>query len=176
MYKYGYQDGFCDLPTRTSIEMDQFRGRQMRVIRVAVADDDPSFRTALVKVLEADPRFSVVGVVTHGDGLVDLAHDTRPDLVVLDVRMPGGGPVAARALRQAAAGWGTPVPMVVALTAQSDVATVLAMLREGATGYLLKGRVGADLPDLLVRGAEGEVMLAVPTGARALQHLLAESS
>jgi DNA-binding NarL/FixJ family response regulator len=175
-YKYGYQDGFCDLPTRTSIEVDQFRGLQMRVIRVVVADDDPSFRSALIKVLEADSRFLVVGVVTQGDALVALANDTRPDLVVLDVRMPGGGPVAARALRQAAAEWEAPVPVVVALTAQSDVATVVAMLREGATAYLVKGRVGADLPDLLVRSAEGEVLLAVNTGAQALQHLLADST
>jgi DNA-binding NarL/FixJ family response regulator len=148
----------------------------MRVIRVAIADDDPSFRSALIEVLEADSRFSVVGAVSNGDDLLRLARDTRPDLVVLDVRMPGGGHLAARALREAAADWETPVPVVAALTAQSAVATVVAMLREGAGAYLVKGRVGAELPDLLVRSAEGEVVLAVPTGAQALQHLLAEST
>jgi DNA-binding NarL/FixJ family response regulator len=148
----------------------------MRVIRVAVADDDPSFRAALIDVLEADPRFTVVGAASNGEDLVRLAIETRPDLVVLDVRMPGGGPLAAKALREAAADGGMPVPVVAALTAQSAVATVVAMLREGAGAYLAKGRVGSDLPDLLVRSAEGEVVLAVPTGAQALRHLLSNLS
>jgi DNA-binding NarL/FixJ family response regulator len=147
----------------------------MRVIRVAIADDDPTFRSALVEVLEADPRFEIVGAVSNGEDLVRLACDTRPDLVVLDVRMPGGGPVAARALREAAQSWETPVPAVVALTAQSGVTTVVEMLREGAAAYLVKGRVGVDLPELLVRSAAGEVVLAVPTGAEALKHLLAQA-
>jgi DNA-binding NarL/FixJ family response regulator len=148
----------------------------MGVIRVALADDDPAFRAALIEVLEADPRFTVVGAADNGTDLVRLATQTRPDLVVLDVRMPGGGPLAARALREAAADWETPVPVVAALTAQSAVATVVAMLREGVGAYLVKGRVGSDLPDLLVRSAEGEVVLAVPTGAQALRHLLSDST
>jgi DNA-binding NarL/FixJ family response regulator len=152
------------------------RSSTVRVIRVALADDDPDFRAALVEVLEADPRFSVVGAASNGDDLVRLAVDTRPDLVVLDVRMPGGGPPAAKALREAAAEWETPAPVVAALTAQSAVATVVAMLREGAGAYLVKGRVGSDLPDLLVRSTQGEVVLAVPTGAQALRHLLAGST
>jgi DNA-binding NarL/FixJ family response regulator len=148
----------------------------MRVIRVAVADDDSIFRSALIEVLESDPRFEVVGAVSNGEDLVRLACDTRPDLVVLDVRMPDGGPVAARALRESAQGWGTPGPVVVALTAQSTVTTVVEMLREGAGAYLVKGRVGTELPDLLVRSAAGEVVLAVPTGAEALRHLLTHTT
>lgn len=144
----------------------------MRVIRVAIADDDRSFRTALIAVLVADPRFEVVGAVSNGDDLLRLAADARPDLVVLDVRMPGGGPAAARALREAAGDWETPVPVVVALSAQSAVDTVVAMLREGATAYLVKGELGSELPDLLVRSAAGGVVLAGPTGAQALRHLM----
>jgi DNA-binding NarL/FixJ family response regulator len=144
----------------------------MRVIRVAVADDDDGFREALVDVLNADPRFTVVAAAATGDDLVRLACDTRPDLVVLDVRMPNGGPVALKALRQASEGWGFPVPVVVALTAQSAVSTVLAMLGEGARGFLAKGRVEADLPNLLARSAAGEVVLAVPSAAEALRQLL----
>jgi DNA-binding NarL/FixJ family response regulator len=144
----------------------------VQVIRVAVADDDPDFRAALVDVLNADPRFAVVGAAATGDDLVKLAHQSRPDLVVLDVRMPSGGPVAARALREAATDWGTPVPVVVALSAQSAVSTVVAMLREGAQGYVAKGRVDLDLPDLLARTFRGEVVLAVPSAAEALKQVL----
>jgi DNA-binding NarL/FixJ family response regulator len=143
------------------------------VIRVAIADDDPSVRTALTEVLQADPRFEVVGAVSNGDDLVRLAVDTRPDLVVLDVRMPGGGAVGARALREATADWEAPVPVVVALSAQSSVDTVVAMLREGVSGYLVKGQLGSELPDLLVRAAGGEVVLAGPTGSQALRHVIA---
>jgi DNA-binding NarL/FixJ family response regulator len=148
----------------------------MRVIRVAVADDDPDFRGALVDVLNADPRFTVVGAAATGNELVEIARDHRPDLVVLDVRMPDGGPAAARALREASAEWDFPVPVVVALTAQSAVSTVMAMLREGARGYLAKGRVDLDLPDLLARSAAGEVVLAVPGAAEALKQLLESDS
>jgi DNA-binding NarL/FixJ family response regulator len=148
----------------------------MRVIRVAIADDDPTFRDALIEVLDADPRFHVVGAVSDGEDLVRLVGETRPDLVVLDVRMPHGGPVAARALREAAQEWEAPRPVVAALTAQSALTTVLEMLREGAGAYLVKGRVGAELPDLLVRSVAGEVVLAVPSGAEALKHLVARST
>jgi DNA-binding NarL/FixJ family response regulator len=150
-----------------------FEDPEVRVIRVAIADNDLSFRTALIAVLEADPRFEVVGAVSNGDDLVRLARDTRPDLVMLDVRMPGGGPVAAKALREAAVDWETQVPVVVALSAQSAVDTVVAMLREGATSYLVKGELGSELPDLLVRSAAGGVVLAGPTGSQALRHLIA---
>ncbi len=146
----------------------------MRVIRVAVADDDAAFRTALVDVLDADPRFHVVGASADGVDLVQLVTQSRPDLVVLDVRMPGGGPQAAREVRVAGLQWETAGPVVAALTAQTAVVTVVAMLREGVAAYLVKGRVGSDLHDLLVRAMDGEVVLAAPTGAQALRVVLAD--
>jgi DNA-binding NarL/FixJ family response regulator len=144
----------------------------VRAIRVALADDDTSVREALTHVLGMDPRFAVVGAVGHGGELVQLVMETRADLVVLDVRMPEGGAVAAAALQAATQDW-SPGPAIVALTAQSDATTVLSLLRAGAVGFLVKGKIGADLPDLLARAAAGEVMLAVPSGADALRQLLA---
>lgn len=142
------------------------------VIRVIVADDDDNFRGALVEVLESDVRFEVVGTASTGDEMVRLAMDCRADLVVLDVRMPSGGPDAARALRKALEAAGTPVPAIVALTAQPAVSTVVAMLRAGARSYLTKGRVDLDLAGILARSAAGEVVLTVPVGAEALSQLL----
>lgn len=139
-----------------------------RVISVAIADDDPGFREALVDVLEADPRFTVLGVVATGEDLVDLVATTEPDLVLLDVQMPRGGAAAARALVRAGRSGG---PVVVALSAQTGATHVLAMLRAGAMGYLMKGRVGNDLPDLLARCVAGDVVLAVPGAAEAMRQL-----
>jgi DNA-binding NarL/FixJ family response regulator len=144
----------------------------VRTIRVALADDDTGVREALTHVLEMDPRFSVVGAVADGQDLVTLAVESAADLVLLDVRMPHGGPEAAAALRSATRDW-SHAPVIVALTAQANAGTVEAMLRAGAVGFLEKGNVGADLPNLLARAAGGEVVLAVPTGAEALRQLLA---
>ena len=143
----------------------------MRVIRVVVAEDDPAFRGALVDVLEADARFQVARATSSGEDIVEVVRAVGADLVVLDVRMADGGPTAARALREAAEQGLLPGVFVVALSAQAAVHTVVAMLREGAVGYLVKGRIGSELPDLLARCAAGEVVLAVPSGAEALRQL-----
>ena len=126
--------------------------------RVVLADDDHVFREILVEVLDADDRFEVVGVAGDAVEVIALVEETDPDLVLLDVRMPGGGPVAAQAITAA----GNGRPKVVALSAQAGSSHVLAMLRGGVVGYLVKGNVGADLPNLLARVARGEVILAAP--------------
>ncbi len=143
----------------------------MRVIRTVVADDDAAFRAAVVDVLEADPRFRVTEAVASGEDIGGIVVRARADVVLLDVRMREGGAVAAHAIHAAAAANGLRVPAVVAVSAQAAPHVVVEMLREGAVGYLVKGRLGSDLPDLLVRCASGEVVLAVPTAAEALRQL-----
>jgi two-component system nitrate/nitrite response regulator NarL len=61
---------------------------------------------------------------------------------------------------------------VVAISADTTPEVVASMLQAGAVGFLAKGRLGATLPDVLVRMVEGEVVVAVPTGIHALRHLL----
>jgi two-component system nitrate/nitrite response regulator NarL len=143
-------------------------------IRTVVGDDDTGFRSAVVDVLGADPRFAVVGEAADGAELLDVASTTHPDLVLMDVRMPSGGAVAARALTRAHGDpgrWATR-PLVVAISADTTPEVVASMLQAGAVGFLAKGRLGATLPDVLVRMVEGEVVVAVPTGIHALRHLL----
>ncbi|HSE07343.1 MAG TPA: response regulator transcription factor [Nocardioidaceae bacterium] len=139
----------------------------MRRIRVLIADDHPGFTSALVSVLEADPRFIVAATATTGEEALRLAAETPVDVALLDVHMPFGGPAAAEAL----AALPYP-PALVAISAQSGQAVVEEMLRAGAVGYLTKGRVGAVLPDLLARCVEGEVILATPAAAGALRAVL----
>lgn len=148
-------------------------------LRALVADDDDGVRSALAEVLDADPRFSVVGVATTGDELLTLADTLHPDVVLLDVRMPGGGAPAARALLAGPAASRVPdasgqrslPPVVVAVSAHTGTSVVVSMVRAGASGYLAKGRLGS-LPDLVARCAEGEVVIAVPSAAEALRQIV----
>ncbi|WP_162254082.1 response regulator [Nocardioides sp. Soil774] len=134
-------------------------------VTVLVADDDAAFREALVDVLSADERFTVVGTAASGAEVPPMCARLRPDLVLVDVRMSGGGVDLARALRAQEGRR----PLVVAVSAQTGVTTVAAMLSAGARGYLAKGRLGATLPDSLARVAAGERVLEVPGAEEALR-------
>jgi two-component system nitrate/nitrite response regulator NarL len=138
-------------------------------IRVVIADDDDDVRAALHDVLDADDRFVVVGTAATSDALFHLAASEQPDVVLVDVRMPGGGIAAATALSAL-----RKAPVIVAVSASTEPSTVVAMLRAGATGYLAKGRLGHWLPELVARCADGQVMLAVPQAAGVLRALTAE--
>lgn len=138
----------------------------MSTIRVVVADDDDTMRRAMVDVLTVYGGFEVVAEASSGAGLAELVSECGAQLVVLDVRMPSGGPDAARGLRSL-----TPYPVVVAVSASNDVATVTEMLRAGATGFLAKGSLGTTFAEDLTRCARGQVMVAVPQGAQVLRGL-----
>jgi DNA-binding NarL/FixJ family response regulator len=149
------------------------------LIRVLIADDESIIREALRDVLDADPRFEVVGLASSADELRPLAELLRPDIVLVDVRMPGGGEAATRAVLTlpapdaASVGTrGTP-PVVVAVSGHTGVAVVAAMLRAGVSGYLAKGSLG-QLPDLVARCANGEVVLAVPRAVDALREVMGD--
>ncbi|MGZ6741057.1 MAG: response regulator [Nocardioides sp.] len=153
----------------------------MDPFRVVVADDDRAFRGALVEVLSDDARYVVVGEAGTGEELLAVAERTRPDLVLLDVRMPGGGPEAARRLTRPGGpdagphAGGSSGPVVIAVSAHVGASGILAMLRAGATGYLAKGRLGDRLPEIVARMLDGELVLAAPGGIDALRQLLADA-
>ena len=137
----------------------------MAVIKAVVADDDSRVRSALVALLRTDGRFAIVAELADGSSLVETVRRTDADVVLLDVRMPDGGVAAARALQD-----GPPVT-VVAISAESSSATVAEMVRAGAHGYLAKGRLTSELPEIVARCVAGEVVLAVPSAAQALRRL-----
>ena len=132
-------------------------------IRVIVADDDAGVRSAICAVLEDDDRFTVVGEASDAAEAIVVAALERPDVVLLDVRMPGDGLEAARAIRAANA-WVT----LIAVTASADAHLVARMLVAGARGVLVKGRL-ADLAELTARCHAGEVVLATPAAAEGLR-------
>jgi DNA-binding NarL/FixJ family response regulator len=90
---------------------------RQRPVRVLVADDSLAFRNAAVDLIAAIPDFEVVGVAESGERAIALATETRPDLVVMDVRMPGlGGIDAARRIHEAQT-----TTVVVLITADSGL-------------------------------------------------------
>lgn len=142
---------------------------ESRRVRVVVADDDARFRAAVRDLLADDSRLELVGETGDGADLAGLVASSRADLVLIDVRMPHGG---AEAVASVSAVLRSARVRVVGVSAQTGASTVAAMVAAGATGFLPKGRIGALLPDVVVRCAAGQVVLAVDNAADVLRQLI----
>ena len=106
-------------------------------IRVLVADDDERFRRVAFALLDGDDGIDVIGHATDGEEAVRIAKDLSPDLVLLDVRMPGlSGIDAAREIHLC-----LPTTKIVMLTSSDEDEDVFEALKAGAGGYLLKERL-----------------------------------
>ncbi|MFJ1751542.1 response regulator [Kitasatospora sp. NPDC088134] len=138
-----------------------------RPVRVLIADDDPLLRTGLAVVLETADGIEVVGRAEDGLRAVELARALLPDVVLMDVRMPGcDGIEATRRL----AGVG---PRVLVLTTFQHDAYVWGALRAGAAGFLLKRASPERLIDAVHAVAAGEAVLDPAVTRDLLGHLLA---
>jgi len=126
------------------------------VIRVLIAEDEPVVRSAIVDVIESIPTMDVVAIVGDAEEAIAAATRERPDVAVLDVRMPGGG--GARAAREIAIR--APGTRVVALSAHDDRESVASMLRAGALGYVVKGGGIDELVEAIQRAARGLASLS----------------
>jgi DNA-binding NarL/FixJ family response regulator len=132
------------------------------VLRLIVADDHPVVREGLRAMLDAEPDLSVVAEAASGEEAVALAARLRPDLVLMDLRMPGTDGVAATG-RITAAGHAR----VLVVTTYDTDADILRAVEAGATGYLLKDTPRQELAAAVRAAARGETVLAPPV-ARAL--------
>jgi len=126
------------------------------VIRILVADDHPIVRGGIVALLDAADDMTVVGQAATGLEAVELALRLRPDLVLMDLRMPGidGDEATARILAA------EPGIRVVVLTTYETDASILTAIEAGASGYLLKAAPEAEILAGLRSVARGEVALA----------------
>ena len=121
--------------------------------RVLVVDDHPMWRTAVASDL-AQAGFDVVGTAGDGATALRVAAATRPEVVVLDLQMPGmGGVEAVDRLRQAGA-------HVLVLSASGEHRDVLDAVRAGASGYLVKSATAAELLDAVTRTARGQAVFS----------------
>ena len=135
----------------------------MRVYRVLLADDHAPTRADVRATLEEHPEFRVVADVPDAAAAVEAAVREKPDVCVLDIRMPGSGIRAAWEITAR-----LPHTKVVMLTVSPDDENLLAALRAGATGYLLKDIDPGRLPNALKGVLEGEAAIPRSLVARLL--------
>lgn len=151
--------GRCGEPPAQEAGVDQYT--------VVVADDDDEVRAALCDTLTAEPDFLVLAAVATGEEAADAAGTYRPNLALLDVRMPGGGVELVQLIR-----FRSPATAVVTISAHAAAGLVADMLLAGVVGFLAKGWGEMPLIDALRRCARGEVVVAAPSGAAAISMLL----
>jgi signal transduction histidine kinase len=138
-------------------------------IRVLVAEDEEAVREALVDLLSSDAAIEVVGSAKDTDEAIQMATDCKPDVALVDVKMPGGG--GARAAREIRAN--SPQTHVVALSAYEDRRTVLEMLRAGVVGYVVKGTSADEILRTVRRSLRGQGSLSVEVTADVIHELVA---
>ena len=135
------------------------------MIRVLLVDDQPLARAGLRVILCEEEGFSVVGEAADGEEVLDAVRRDRPDLVVMDVRMPRmNGADATRQLRERL----TQPPPVLILTTFQDEEVLSSALRAGASGFLLKDAPGEDILNAARRVAAGDAYLDPAVTARVL--------
>jgi DNA-binding NarL/FixJ family response regulator len=141
----------------------------MDLIRVLLADDHPVVRSGLRALLESLPGYEVVGEVADGEGAVREAQLTRPDVVLMDIRMAGiDGIEATRRVRAA-----VPETAVLVLTMFDDDDTVFGAMRAGAQGYLLKGAEQAEIDRGIRAVVAGEAIFSPGVAQRVLGYFAA---
>ncbi|WP_025397981.1 response regulator [Rhizobium leguminosarum] len=116
----------------------------MTAITIAIVDDHPLFREGVSRSLSEMEDFVVVGEGASADDAATLAASHRPDVLLLDVSMPGGGIEAISEIVV-----GSPQTKVLMLTASEDVDPLIASLRRGAAGYVVKGIGSRGLADAI---------------------------
>jgi EAL domain-containing protein (putative c-di-GMP-specific phosphodiesterase class I)/DNA-binding NarL/FixJ family response regulator len=140
-------------------------------LRVVVADDEPAVSAALAQLISDEPSFELVGVAADAATAISLAAAEQPDVVLLDVRMPGGGVAAVRGISRR-----SPATKVIALSGQGDRATVLQMLEAGVVGYLLKGGSIDEIVEAIKRAPEGQGSLSIELTGEIIEELTEQLS
>jgi two-component system, NarL family, nitrate/nitrite response regulator NarL len=141
------------------------------VIRIVIVDDHPLFRQGVAASLSAEPDFEVVGQGASADDALTLVQDFLPDILLLDIALPGGGLKAAQEVASI-----YPVTKIVMLTFSESEDNVLEALRVGASGYILKGVSGDELERVIKAVYSGEVYVTPGLAAGLLRGLSRPSS
>ena len=126
-----------------------------QIIRILIADDHPVFRFGLRALLEAQPDMVVVGEAENGRAAVQMAQSLQPDLLLLDINMPGLNGIEATKQITAVG----PHPAVLIITMLDDD-TVFTAMQAGARGFLLKGAEGNETLRAIRAVANGEVIFS----------------
>lgn len=138
-------------------------------LRIVVADDHGVVRDGIAALLSAIDGFELVGTAATGEEAVRAAVELRPDVLVMDIEMPGGNGIDATARLQTLA----PEVAVLVLTMFDDDASVFAAIRAGALGYVLKGSESGSMIRAIAAVAAGEAILGPGLARRTLSFLSA---
>jgi DNA-binding NarL/FixJ family response regulator len=141
-------------------------------VRVVVADDHPMYRYGLAAVLAQHEDIDVVASVGDGDALLRSVDEHEPDVVVTDLSMPSLDGVAATSRLVAV----RPQLAILVLTMHEDDEHIVAALRAGARGYLVKGADGAEIVRAVQSVAAGEAVYGGPVARRIVAHFAGEQA
>jgi DNA-binding NarL/FixJ family response regulator len=140
----------------------------MNAIRIVIADDHPVFRFGLRALLNAMPDTEVVGEVTTGDEALALAVTLQPDVILMDINMPGvNGIDATRRIREA-----HPEIRILMVTMLEDD-SVFAAMRAGARGYVVKGAEPGEILRAIRAVADGEAIFSPGVAERLIHYFAA---
>lgn len=138
----------------------------MSTLRVLIADDHPMFRDGIRTLLEATPNTEVVGEATTGEEAILLAAQFHPDLILMDVQMPGVNGIEAT--RRIAAS--QPQIRVLVVTMFEDDASVFTAMRAGARGYVLKDATKEELRRAIQAVGNGEAIFSPAIATRLIAY------
>ena len=123
------------------------------MIRVFIADDHDLVRAGLRRLLADEPDIEIVGEAASGDQLLDAVEHAPPDVIILDISMPGPGVLSLLAdLRRM-----TPPRRAIVLSMHPEEEYAMRVIRAGAAGYLTKGASASHLVAAVRRAAEGGI-------------------
>ncbi|MEU1876495.1 response regulator transcription factor [Streptosporangium sp. NPDC020072] len=142
------------------------------MLRLMIVDDHPVVREGLRGMLEAAPEITVVGEAASGDEAVARAVQLRPEVILMDLRMPNGDGVSATSRILAA----LPRSRVIVLTTYETDQDILRAVEAGAAGYLLKDTSRADLLAAIASAARGETVLSPSVATRLVTRMRAPAA
>lgn len=135
-------------------------------IRVIIADDHALVREGLRKLLELDENIEVITEVGDGQGAINVARKERPDVILMDVNMPGtDGIIATRVIKRE-----LPSTKIIALTIYEDE-EVVAMVKAGVSAYVLKDVAGSELIETIHKVMDGKVVIHPRVANRLVREL-----
>jgi DNA-binding NarL/FixJ family response regulator len=141
----------------------------MTALRILIADDHPVFRFGLRALLDAMPDTSVVGDATTGEAAITLSAELKPDVVLMDINMPGiGGIEAVRRIHASQPN----IPILMVTMLEDD--SVFAAMRAGARGYVIKGAEPAEVLRAIHAVAEGEAIFSPGIAERMIRFFAAQ--
>ncbi len=143
----------------------------MEKIKILIADDHTLVREGLRKLLQRDESIEIITEVGDGQGAINVARKLRPDIILMDINMPGtDGITATRVIKRE-----MPSIKVVALTIYEDE-EVIEMVKAGVSGYVLKDVAGSELINTIHRVMDGEVVIHPRVAKRLIKELTREES